>query len=108
MFTVAAGVSGRCTDSPQPAMPSALFPYPTYPFVLATGAGITRLASHITCFTSIVMFCIVYLTFTLSNLMFSWMPFICALVVQMLKEKEARIKEIMFIMGFQPRLFWLG
>jgi hypothetical protein len=26
----------------------------------------------------------------------------------MLKEKEARIKETMFIMGFQPRLFWLG
>jgi len=26
----------------------------------------------------------------------------------MLKEKEAKIKEVMFIMGFQPRLFWLG
>jgi hypothetical protein len=40
--------------------------------------------------------------------MYSWIPFIVALVYQMLKEKEARIKETMFIMGFQPRLFWLG
>jgi hypothetical protein len=54
------------------------------------------------------MLCIDYLTFTLSLLMYSWIPFISALIQQMLKEKEARIKEIMFIMGFQPRLFWLG
>jgi hypothetical protein len=40
--------------------------------------------------------------------MYAWIPFIVALVYQMLKEKEARIKETMFIMGFQPRLFWLG
>ena len=94
MFTVAAGGSGRCTDSPQPWMPSALFPYPTYPFVLRTGAGLTESAhahpppaSHITCFSSIVMFCIDCLTFTLSLLMYSWIPFISALIQQMLKEK---------------------
>ena len=39
---------------------------------------------------------------------FSWILFVCALTQQMLKEKEAKIKEIMFIMGFSPRLFWLG
>jgi len=54
------------------------------------------------------MFCVDYLTFPLSLLMYSWIPFISALIQQMLKEKEAKIKEIMFIMGFQPRLFWLG
>jgi hypothetical protein len=46
--------------------------------------------------------------FALSYLIYAWIPFIVALVFQMLKEKEARIKETMFIMGFQPRLFWLG
>jgi hypothetical protein len=57
---------------------------------------------------SIVLYCVEYLTFTLSLLVYSWIPFISALVQQMLKEKEAKIKEVMFIMGFQPRLFWLG
>jgi len=51
---------------------------------------------------------LVALTRRCRYLNYSWIFFVCVLTQQMLKEKEAKIKEIMFIMGFSPRLFWLG
>jgi len=41
-------------------------------------------------------------------LSFAWIMFVCVLTQQMLQEKQTRIKEVMFIMGFKQRLFWIG